>query len=80
MVRGSSIFTETADLLPTLKILKVVDDNEYRQLELQSSEALFEQASSNSCGIMSDEERAKPLNRVWTGSGQDLERSQLGPA
>ena len=61
-----------ADLLPKLKRLKVVDDNEYRQLELQSSEALFEQASSNGRGIMSDEERVKPLHRVWNGlsSGQ----------
>ena len=61
-----------ADLLPKLRRLKVVDDNEYRQLELQSSEALFEQACNNGRGMMSDDERAKPLHKVWN----DLSSSQ----
>ena len=39
-----------ADLLPKLKKLKVIDDNEYRELELQSFEALFEQACNNGRG------------------------------
>ncbi|MCW7554990.1 heme biosynthesis protein HemY [Endozoicomonas gorgoniicola] len=54
-----------AALLPKLKRLKVIDDNEYRELELQSFEALFEQASNNSRGAMTDDERAKPLQRIW---------------
>lgn len=54
-----------AALLPKLKRLKVIEEDEYRELELQSFEALFEQACANGKGIVSDEERAKPAQKVW---------------
>ena len=52
-------------LLPKLKKLKVIDDMEYRELELQSFEALFDQATGNGRGFVSSEERAKPLHKLW---------------
>ena len=54
-----------AALLPKLKRLKVINENEYRDLELMSFEELFEQACANGKGLTSAEERAKPAQRVW---------------
>ena len=54
-----------AKLLPQLKKHKVVPDEHLRELELQSFEALFQQAYSHGRGLSSLEDRVKPAVKVW---------------
>ena len=54
-----------AKLLPQLKKQKVVPDDQLRQLELQSFEALFEQAYSNGRGLSTLDERIRPATKIW---------------
>lgn len=54
-----------AALLPKLKKLKIIDDIEYRELELQSFEALFKQAYTHGRGHLSSEARARPVHKIW---------------
>lgn len=55
-----------AALLPQLKKLKVVNDEEYRELELKSYSALFQQAYSNGRGLPASDQRIKPASQVWS--------------
>ena len=63
-----------AAILPNLKKQKVVNDEEYRQLELKCFSALFEQAYSQGKSLKTPEQRLKPANQVWTGLSSSQKR------
>lgn len=61
-----------AALLPKLKRYKVIDENEFFQLEAQAYSTMFEQSVQAGLHQKSTAERIKPVQEIW----QRLNRSQ----
>ncbi|MGI9281876.1 MAG: heme biosynthesis protein HemY [Endozoicomonas sp.] len=63
-----------AALLPQLKKQKVVSDEEFRTIELQCFEALFNQAFNNGRSFTSLDQRIKPAAQIWNSLSSSQKR------
>lgn len=67
-----------ARLLPQLKKCKIVDNRQYRSLEKQAVDALFEQAFRQGRSKNQLEQRIQPASQVWAGlSAQQRRNPQM---
>ena len=66
-----------AKLLPQLKKHKVVDENQYRDIEKQVFEALFEQAYKQGRSQNSIDQKIRPANKVWNSLSAQQRRNPL---
>ena len=55
-----------AKLLPKLRKFKVVDEEQFHELQQRIFEALFEQALQRGYAAGANDDRTKPANRIWS--------------
>ncbi len=64
-----------AKLLPKLKKHKVVNDKQYRDIEKQAFEALFDQAYKQGRTQSQQEEKVRPANKIWNSLNTQQKRN-----
>ncbi|MDB2384765.1 heme biosynthesis protein HemY, partial [Endozoicomonas sp.] len=64
-----------ARLLPQLKKYKVIDESQYRDLEQQVFETLFEQAYRQGKSQSTFDKKVKPANKIWSNLSSQQRRN-----
>ncbi len=64
-----------SELLPRLRKLKVVNDDQHQQLEQQAFEALFEQAFNRGRSQKSLDDKIQPANKIWSNLSSSQRRN-----
>ena len=70
-----SDWQSVAKLLPQLKKYKVIDETQYRDLEKQVFETLFEQAYRHGKSQSTFEKKVQPANKIWSSLSSQQRRN-----